>query len=439
MRRPYLLSRGRTPNCWLDSCAVRIRQPEVRVVVEEPLRVVEHVGERGAELELPRAAHREVLEHREVVVRVGGAAQVREDVVPVRARRRQREAAGVQHLVAADVLSRGSQVSTGIAGDVRRAGQERAARQRFAVGARAGDAEVDTGRRQRLQGCAADVGRHAGELPAAENRLLETGRPVQCRKQVAVADVQHVRAVVAEHAVGRIPDITRRLRRRPLGPAADAHRLRPRVRRRVAELRAGPAQEHLQRVVVLVVRVLRHRQGAAELPVRHVIERIAGRVVDHRPEWDDVQVVDAVVQQPIALAADVAGLDRHLVRQATLHREAPALGPRLLVISRQDRAVDAGLRVGIDVRHVAEQRAAAHVRERDPVRQVDEARIGALGVMEIEQAVAAAEQRRAVPRQVIGETDARSPEQALHFDPGRGNVGVDVGPRQAAERRARRL
>src|SRR5205085_570853 len=100
---------------------------------------------------------------------------------------------------------------------------------------------------------------------------------------------------------------------------------------------------------------------------------------------------------------------------------------------------DAGLTVGIDVRHLREQRAAADTGRRDAVRQVDEAGVGSLRVVEVEQAIAAPDQRLAVTREVVGKADAGSPEKALHFDPGRGNVRVDVGPRQAAELRTRRL
>ena len=215
-----------------------------------------------------------------------------------------------------------------------------------AVRQRAAQPEVDAGPAERLERRAADPGRHAGELPAARDGVQERV-PFHVRQQPAVADVHHVPAIVPEHAVRGIANVPGRLRRGALPAAADAERLGPRVRRGEAEARSLPAEQRLQRVVILVVPVLRHREVAV-LRQRPVEVRIAVRIVQHGAERDVIQVVDAVVQQPVARAADVRGLDHHAPRDALLERQAVALRQRLLVVAGENGAGQPGLRAGID-------------------------------------------------------------------------------------------
>ena len=84
-------------------------------------------------------------------------------------------------------------------------------------GKRSGQTEIHAGPREGLERRAADPGRNAGELPASGDRVQQ-GIAFDVREQPAVADVQHVAAIVTEHAVGGIADVSRRLRRWPCPP-----------------------------------------------------------------------------------------------------------------------------------------------------------------------------------------------------------------------------
>ena len=223
--------------------------------------------------------------------------------------------------------------------------------------------------RQRLERRAADPGRHAGELPAAGHGVQERV-PFHVRQQPAVTDVQHVPAIVPKDAVRGIANVPGRLRRGALPAAADAQRLGPRVRRGETESRSLAAEQRLQRVVILVVPVLRHRKGA--VPRERPVEiRIAIRIVQHGAERDVIQVVDAVVQQPVARAADVGGLDHHAPWEALLERQAVALRQRLLVVAGENGAGQPGLRAGVDSPDLR-QRHVGGVGERHAIREIDE-------------------------------------------------------------------
>ena len=99
--------------------------------------------------------------------------------------------------------------------------------------------------------------------------------------------------------------------------------------------------------------------------------------------------------------------------------------------------VQPGLGAGIDGPDLRQRRVGG-VGERHPVQEVDELRVPALRVVEVEHAEAAADERLARAEQVVGDADARRPEERLHVDPGARHGAVAPCPRHARERRVRR-